>query len=297
MKRIVNVLLVDRRGHLLLQERDEHAPRCPEQWGAPGGHVEDGEAFEAAAHRELEEETGCALPPGSLRPWLEAEFRYTGEPEPYHYRLFAAAVDWTDADITCTEGRQMVFVDPEVVPTLDLWESARHFLPRFLASPLYAELAGREPAAERFASVALVDPSGRILMQERDEHPVLDPERWGFPGGHVEPGEDFHEAALRELEEETGVRLDAVEEVGRFLVHHVRTRGHRDSVDEVRLYAAGVDLTDADITCHEGRRMVFVDPVAARGLDLTAGAAASLPALLDSPVYARLAGAGLPGAG
>ena len=143
MTRLVNVLLVDRRGHLLMQERDEHAPRCPEQWGAPGGHVEDGEEFEAAAHRELEEETGCSLPPGALRLWHEGDFRYTSEQQTYRYQLWAAGVDWADADITCTEGRRIVFVDPAVVPTLDLWESARHFLPRFLASPLYADLAGR----------------------------------------------------------------------------------------------------------------------------------------------------------
>jgi ADP-ribose pyrophosphatase YjhB (NUDIX family) len=45
--------------------------------------------------------------------------------------------------------------------------------------------------------------------------------RWGFPGGHVELGESVVEAALRELEEETGVVADAVgplttvDEIGR----------------------------------------------------------------------------------
>lgn len=142
MTRLVNVLLVDRRGHLLLQERDEHAPRCPDQWGAPGGHVEEGEGFETAAYRELEEETGCTLPAGSLRLWHEGDFRYASEERTFHYQLWAAGVDWSDADITCTEGRRIVFVDPLVVPTLDLWESARHFLPRFLASSTYADLVG-----------------------------------------------------------------------------------------------------------------------------------------------------------
>ena len=31
-------------------------------------------------------------------------------------------------------------------------------------------------------------------------------------------------------------------------------------------YAAPTDLTDADIVCHEGRRIVFVDPADVPGL-------------------------------
>ena len=61
----------------------------------------------------------------------------------------------------------------------------------------------------RFACVFLVDPQGRLLLQERDEHPVIDPEKWGLVGGHVDEGEDVDSAAYRELLEETGVRLPA----------------------------------------------------------------------------------------
>ena len=61
---------------------------------------------------------------------------------------------------------------------------------------------------QRFASVVLVDSRGWVLLQERDEHPAIDPEKWGFVGGHLEPGEDFLAGAYRELAEETGIRLD-----------------------------------------------------------------------------------------
>jgi len=130
------VLLVDARGWVLLQERDAGAPRAADQWGMVGGHVEDGEDFEPAAYRELAEETGVSLPPGSLRLWRDAEYTY---PDGHHgrYHLYAAAVDLSDADIVVGEGRQIVFVDPAAVTGLDLAPSSRHFLPEFLASDLY----------------------------------------------------------------------------------------------------------------------------------------------------------------
>jgi 8-oxo-dGTP diphosphatase len=135
-----------------------------------------------------------------------------------------------------------------------------------------------------YSSVALVDRRGWILFQERDEHPVIDPEKWGFPGGGVEDGETFEAAAYRELAEETGVRLDGeLQLFDEFLC----PCGDRGDVP-VAVYAAAVDLTDEDIECHEGRQMVFVEPNRALELDLTASAALALPAFLESDLYRRM---------
>ncbi len=44
---------------------------------------------------------------------------------------------------------------------------------------------------------------GRFLFQLRDDIPnIVMPGRWGFFGGHIEPGEDADVAIAREIEEE-----------------------------------------------------------------------------------------------
>jgi 8-oxo-dGTP diphosphatase len=37
---------------------------------------------------------------------------------------------------------------------------------------------------------------------------------WGFPNGHLEEGESTEEAAIREVEEETGIKAEIVEKIG-----------------------------------------------------------------------------------
>ncbi len=138
----------------------------------------------------------------------------------------------------------------------------------------------------RFASALLVDPRGWLLLQERDEHPVIDPERWSLPGGHVEEGEDVLAAAHRELEEETGLRLapGALRAWRELAVFH---EGYA-STDPVHVHVAATTVTDADVDCREGRRIVFVDPAALPDLPLSALAEQALPLLLVDPAYAAL---------
>lgn len=61
-----------------------------------------------------------------------------------------------------------------------------------------------EPVRPTLAALAVVLHQGRVLLVQRKNQP--DAGLWGFPGGHVEPGETALNAAARELLEETGVR-------------------------------------------------------------------------------------------
>jgi len=139
-RRIAAVALVDAQGRLLLQHRTADAPVAPNQWGLPGGHIEPGEAPEAAARRELAEETGLDAPPLALYwqgpiPSDSQPGRATG------WHVYLAATQACDEDIVLGEGQAMRFRAPDELPTLDLSFSARLLLPRLLASPIYAAAA------------------------------------------------------------------------------------------------------------------------------------------------------------
>lgn len=90
------------------------------------------------------------------------------------------------------------------------------------------------------------DERGRVLLVRRARDPEAG--RWTVPGGHVEPGETFEQAARREVREETGLDVAIGRELGVVdIPNGAETIEAHDFAAEVvgGTLTAGDDATDA----------------------------------------------------
>ena len=120
----VGLVLVDHRGWILLQLRDENGT-YPHHWATVGGAVEKGESLEGAIRREVEEETGYKLSgplgigAGATLALPDGQFRSV--------TVFFARYDAVQP-IRCLEGLQITFVDPATLNTLLVYPGQRELI-------------------------------------------------------------------------------------------------------------------------------------------------------------------------
>ncbi|WP_018930692.1 NUDIX domain-containing protein [Gracilibacillus lacisalsi] len=70
-------------------------------------------------------------------------------------------------------------------------------------------MVGNEKVIMVVAGAFVFDQDNRVLMQKRSDNG-----QWGFPGGFMELGESIQDTAIREVYEETGLKLEELELFG-----------------------------------------------------------------------------------
>jgi 8-oxo-dGTP diphosphatase len=116
----------------------------------------------------------------------------------------------------------------------------------------------------------VTDDTGRLLLVKRGHEPEAG--RWSLPGGRVNPGESDPQAVVREVHEETGLRV----EPGR-LVGEVERPAPGGAVFDIHDYAASVSggaLAPGD----DAADARWIDPADIGQLSLTTGLAETLAA-------------------
>lgn len=97
------------------------------------------------------------------------------------------------------------------------------------------------------ARILLVDGGGRVLLFRFDVPGR--PPFWVTPGGALDPGEGYEEAARRELREETGIDADPGPQVARREVEFVTVEGVPVAADE-RYFRVDVAAAEVDAAGH-----------------------------------------------
>ncbi|MEM7270307.1 MAG: NUDIX hydrolase [Pseudomonadota bacterium] len=105
----VIALIRDRRGRILIQLRDNDAPRAPGVWGFFGGAVEEGETLPEAMRRELFEELGVDVSEDELAPKWRIYRPVTG----FRMYMFEVSRTISPEEIRLGEGAGFAFIEPE----------------------------------------------------------------------------------------------------------------------------------------------------------------------------------------
>ncbi|GGR48202.1 8-oxo-dGTP pyrophosphatase MutT (NUDIX family) [Nocardioides luteus] len=122
-------------------------------------------------------------------------------------------------------------------------ESPRTFVP---VAP-----ADRPRRTRRTARVLLIDDRDRILLFADSDPGVPGARWWITPGGGIDPGESDEVAAVREIEEETGLRITEADLLGPTMRRDV-VHGYSDVVIEQEdvFYACWVPAFEVSIAGH-----------------------------------------------
>jgi 8-oxo-dGTP diphosphatase len=96
----------------------------------------------------------------------------------------------------------------------------------------------------------VLDDDGRVALVHRPRY-----DDWSLPKGKLDPGESFEEAALREVEEETGMRCRLLDELD-----PVEYRDNKGRQKLVRYWLMAVDQDPGFVPNDEVDELRWVQP-------------------------------------
>jgi 8-oxo-dGTP diphosphatase len=125
------------------------------KWVGLGGHIEDGEKPEAAAVREVQEESGLVVPADSLEHMASIEFLFPFRPS--WDQTAQVYLTWVfDGEPADSDEVSPRWFGEDELPLALMWDDAKYWLPAVLAG---RHVDVRVTFAEDCATVASIEPA------------------------------------------------------------------------------------------------------------------------------------------
>jgi ADP-ribose pyrophosphatase YjhB (NUDIX family) len=300
------VLVRNESGRILFHHRPDF-----NLWGLPGGILEIGESPADCARREAYEETGLRVEPLRLTAVLSSpkhNIRYpNGDLVQQITFFFESQIAGGSLRPEQGESSHLAFFSMEDLPVTLPWylEALKkrghddpffdppEFIQQEASRDFTAASEGNHPSPEptwaflrsRVGSMPLVLPGSTALIRDERGWILLvrriDSGLWSFPGGLLELGESLAGTAIRETEEETGLRIEPRRIRGIFGGHRVVFPGGDTIYPISTWFECGIRSGSLRPDSKEVDRAEFIDP--ADLPDMIAGVRERWMQVLESP--------------
>jgi 8-oxo-dGTP diphosphatase len=121
----------------------------------------------------------------------------------------------------------------------------------------------------------------KILLAQRKQDSWMEPNKWEFPGGRLEPNETLEECLLREIREELGITI-AIDRLFMKTTHTYMKNGEEFLIT---LWVFLADWKEGEVRNLDCQNSRWVDANNIRNYDVAAADIPIVNALLDSMGY------------
>jgi|GEM_PF-597787 len=196
-------------GKMLLLLRQDHKPQG-NTWGQPAGKLEPGETPLQAIIREVYEETGIKSSDTEIKEFKTFFASYPEYDFIYHtFHLPLKEKPRVTIDNSCHKTHRWIGAN-EALSKLPLMPELDKCIEYFIKA--------KEPEDHPYLGVDAIiqNEKGEILLLKRSGDKKAYPDMWSLPSGMVEWGEEIKDAILREVKEETGLKVKVIKFTGRY---------------------------------------------------------------------------------